>query len=56
MESGTPGSKSTADGWLNRYLQAKRDQAALHEKHPFRAGTMSLAKDAHAGSHERRCP
>src|SRR5262245_57999599 len=25
MESGTPGVKSTADGWLNRYLQAKPD-------------------------------
>ena len=37
METGTPGLKSTADGWLNRYLQAKRDQPAQHEKHPFRA-------------------
>ena len=25
MESATPGVKSTADGWLNRYLQAKKD-------------------------------
>src|SRR5229473_1917154 len=25
MESGTPGVKSTEDGWLNRYLQAKAD-------------------------------
>src|SRR5262245_39105326 len=25
MESGTPGVKSTADGWLNRYLQSKKD-------------------------------
>jgi len=41
MESGTPGSKSTSDGWLNRYLQAKRDQAALHEKHPFRAVSLT---------------
>ena len=24
MESGTPGRKSTADGWLNRYLQTQR--------------------------------
>src|SRR6266496_4337325 len=24
MESGTPGVKSTPDGWLNRYLQARR--------------------------------
>jgi len=41
MESGTPGSKSTADGWLNRYLQAKRDEAAVHEKHPFRAVSLT---------------
>jgi len=41
MESGTPGSKSTSDGWLNRYLQAKRDEAALHEKHPFRAVSLT---------------
>ena len=24
METGTPGVKSTRDGWLNRYLQAQR--------------------------------
>ena len=33
MESATPGVKSTADGWLNRYLRAKRAEAAT----PFRA-------------------
>jgi hypothetical protein len=35
MESATPGVKSTADGWLNRYLQrgARPDRAAT----PFRA-------------------
>lgn len=27
MESATPGVKSTADGWLNRYLQSKPDPA-----------------------------
>jgi uncharacterized protein (DUF1501 family) len=27
MESATPGVKSTADGWLNRYLQSKSDPA-----------------------------
>lgn len=27
MESATPGVKSTADGWLNRYLQSKTDPA-----------------------------
>jgi uncharacterized protein (DUF1501 family) len=33
MESATPGNKGTADGWLNRYLQSKRDSKAT----PFRA-------------------
>jgi uncharacterized protein (DUF1501 family) len=36
MESGTPGVKSTADGWINRYLQSKSDQKAT----PFRAIAM----------------
>ena len=33
MEAGTPGNKGTTDGWLNRYMQAKRDPKAT----PFRA-------------------
>src|SRR6266850_2894799 len=33
MESATPGNKGTGDGWLNRYLQAKKDPKAT----PFRA-------------------
>jgi uncharacterized protein (DUF1501 family) len=33
MESATPGVKSTPDGWLNRYLQARPDRQAS----PFRA-------------------
>jgi len=37
MESGTPGVKSTADGWLNRYLQAKSDP----QKSLFRAVSMT---------------
>src|SRR5712672_962578 len=37
MESATPGVKSTADGWLNRYLQA---QQADHVS-PFRAVAMT---------------
>jgi uncharacterized protein (DUF1501 family) len=41
MESGTPGVKSTPDGWLNRALQAEdeaRDQACPECTHtPFRA-------------------
>jgi uncharacterized protein (DUF1501 family) len=37
MESGTPGMKSTGDGWLNRYLQARPDLKAS----PFRAVAMT---------------
>ena len=37
MESGTPGVKSTRDGWLNRYLQAKNDNS----KSLFRAVSMT---------------
>ncbi|MCA1817738.1 MAG: DUF1501 domain-containing protein [Acidobacteria bacterium] len=37
MESGTPGVKSTDDGWLNRYLQAQPDPKAS----PFRAVAMT---------------
>jgi uncharacterized protein (DUF1501 family) len=37
MESGTPGVKSTRDGWLNRYLQAKTDDS----KSVFRAVSMT---------------
>src|SRR5437660_2192220 len=37
MEAATPGVKSTPDGWLNRYLQARRDEAAT----PFRAVSLS---------------
>jgi uncharacterized protein (DUF1501 family) len=28
MESGTPGVKSTSDGWLNRYLQSRKEENA----------------------------
>ncbi|HEV2836526.1 MAG TPA: hypothetical protein VGW58_14480, partial [Pyrinomonadaceae bacterium] len=37
MESGTPGVKSTRDGWLNRYLQSKR----VENESPFRAVSMT---------------
>jgi uncharacterized protein (DUF1501 family) len=37
MESATPGVKSTADGWLNRYLQARRDGPSSE----FRAVALS---------------
>ncbi|MBI4484864.1 MAG: DUF1501 domain-containing protein, partial [Acidobacteria bacterium] len=37
METATPGVKSTADGWLNRYLQAREAEAAT----PFRAVALA---------------
>ncbi|HEV8204057.1 MAG TPA: DUF1501 domain-containing protein [Pyrinomonadaceae bacterium] len=37
MESATPGVKSTSDGWLNRYLQSKKDS----EHSLFRAVSMT---------------
>jgi uncharacterized protein (DUF1501 family) len=37
MESGTPGVKSTRDGWLNRYLHAQEHQNAS----PFRAVALA---------------
>jgi uncharacterized protein (DUF1501 family) len=37
METATPGVKSTADGWLNRYLLARRAEAAT----PFRAVALT---------------
>src|SRR5258705_9490442 len=38
MESATPGVKSTQDGWLNRYLQARRTEDAAT---PFRAVALA---------------
>ena len=37
MESGTPGVKSTRDGWLNRYLKTKASEQAT----PFRAVSLT---------------
>jgi uncharacterized protein (DUF1501 family) len=37
MEAGTPGVKSTPDGWLNRYLQARPDP----RQSPFRGVSMT---------------
>src|ERR1700681_1441131 len=37
MESGTPGVKSTSEGWLNRYLQAQHTE----ESTPFRAVALT---------------
>jgi len=39
MESATPGNKGTADGWLNRVLQANNEKDAS----PFRAVSMTQA-------------
>jgi uncharacterized protein (DUF1501 family) len=39
MESATPGRKGTPDGWLNRYLQTKRDL----KPSPFRAVSLTKA-------------
>jgi uncharacterized protein (DUF1501 family) len=40
MESATPGVKSTPDGWLNRYLQARKDETAAAAT-PFRAVSLT---------------
>jgi len=40
MESATPGVKSTSDGWLNRYLQARRAPAG-DPATPFRAVALT---------------
>ena len=37
METATPGRKSTSDGWLNRYLQARHAEAST----PFRAVALT---------------
>ncbi|MGE5243618.1 MAG: DUF1501 domain-containing protein, partial [Betaproteobacteria bacterium] len=37
MESATPGEKATPDGWLNRYLRARRAEQAT----PFRAVSLT---------------
>lgn len=39
MESGTPGNKSTRDGWLNRVMQVKNEK----DESPFRAVAMTQA-------------
>ncbi len=41
MESGTPGVKSTSDGWLNRALQAEDERQRHHDATPFRAVAVS---------------
>ena len=41
MESGTPGVKSTPDGWLNRALQAEDERRRNRDTSPFRAIAVS---------------
>ena len=41
MESGTPGVKSTADGWLNRALQNEDGHRTRTDTSPFRAVAVS---------------
>jgi uncharacterized protein (DUF1501 family) len=48
MESGTPGVKSTSDGWLNRYLQARHEEAAT----PFRAVALTAQLPRMLQGHE----
>ena len=50
MESGTPGVKSTRDGWLNRYLQAREMEDATS----FRA--VAWRSNCHGRSRARRRP
>ena len=47
METATPGVKSTGDGWLNRYLQARRAETAT----AFRAVALGAAAASHAAGH-----
>ena len=51
---GTPGVKSTRDGWLNRYLQALRQASARQgreERNPLRAVAMTRSDAARAPGH-----
>jgi uncharacterized protein (DUF1501 family) len=48
MESGTPGVKSTSDGWLNRYLQARHEETAT----PFRAVALTAQLPRMLQGHE----
>ena len=50
MESGTPGVKSTADGWLNRVSAAAREEAR-DGRAPFRAVALASAAAADAAGH-----
>src|SRR5438270_2057388 len=43
MESGTPGVKSTEDGWLNRALQAQMKMEREAKASPFRAVSLGTA-------------
>jgi uncharacterized protein (DUF1501 family) len=45
MESGTPGVKSTEDGWLNRYLKVRRKEEASTSQSVATATAAAAAKD-----------
>ena len=53
METATPGVKSTADGWLNRYLQAKATRAS-DAVSCGRADAAAAANAAGHGARDRR--
>ncbi len=44
MESATPGVKSTKDGWLNRYLQARHDLQGEPKGSPLQAHAASMGE------------
>ena len=46
MESGTPGIKSTQDGWLNRALAAENRTAETRHRHPMHTAFRAVALDA----------
>jgi uncharacterized protein (DUF1501 family) len=48
METATPGVKSTSDGWLNRYLQARR----IADATPFRAVSLTTQLPRMLQGHE----
>src|SRR5438552_5104745 len=43
METATPGLRSTPDGWLNRYLQTRRDGLGPAKAGPHEAGSREAA-------------
>jgi uncharacterized protein (DUF1501 family) len=48
MESATPGMKGTTDGWLNRYLQAKKEEEHSNFRAVSLTGQMPRSLQGHA--------